>query len=152
MTQIFTNHCICPVSSQIRRNHHFWSAPFSGRIWDKYNIVWKKIHLNFLGTATMYIVWLHVRPWPITTLIGQEDAHKSWYSGRPLPQAIQNDGLSYMALVNQWPVISSDTQQNSKYRGSSFKNAKRSSRSPFFRFSFISVRTSSLKPLNFICA
>jgi len=28
---------------------------------------------------------LHVTPRPITTLIGWEDAHKSWYSGRPLP-------------------------------------------------------------------
>ena len=42
---------------------------------------------------------LHVTPRPITTLIGREDAHKSWYSGRPLPKAILNGGLSYRARL-----------------------------------------------------
>ena len=36
-------------------------------------------------------------PQPITTLIGWEDAHKSWDSGRPLPKAILNGGIRYMS-------------------------------------------------------
>jgi len=42
---------------------------------------------------------LHVTPRPDTMLIGREDAHKSWDSGRPLPKAILNGGLSYRARL-----------------------------------------------------
>ena len=81
---------------------------------DRGNIIAKCIYFSISGNKKQFLfgkiknkklLTLHVTPRPITTLIGREDAHKSWYSGRPLPKAILNGGLSYRArLVKVWPV------------------------------------------------
>jgi len=61
------------------------------------------LYLKFKNFTAFHVVYelftLHVTPRPDTMLIGREDAHKSWDSGRPLPKAILNGGLSYRARL-----------------------------------------------------
>ena len=55
--------------------------------------------IGYILSVHIYSSKLHVTPRPDTMLIGREDAHKSWDSGRPLPKAILNGGLSYRARL-----------------------------------------------------